>query len=64
VWWGSHWNKLRRAGKVTRIAMGPMKHNGLGSYLDDDAFIDGRDHRSITTATIVEVVKAIEARRA
>jgi hypothetical protein len=61
VWWGSHWNKLRRAGKVTHVAMGPMKHNGAGSYLDDDAFIDGQDHRTITTAAIVDIVKTIQS---
>lgn len=61
VWWGSHWNKLRRARRVTLIDMGPMKHNGAGSYLDDEVFIEGQDHRSITTAKIVELVKVIGA---
>lgn len=61
VWRGSHWNKLRRSRRVTLIDMGPMKHNGAGSYLDDEVFIDGQDHRSITTAKIVELVKVIGA---
>lgn len=59
VWWGSHWNKLRHSGRLTLIDTGPMRHNGRGSYLDDQHFIDGQDHRSITTAKIVAVVKAI-----
>ena len=42
--------------------MGPMKHHNQGSYLDDEHFIDGQDHLSITTATIVELVRGIGAR--
>lgn len=63
VWWGSHWNRLRRANKLSLVPMGPMTHNGAGSYLDDESFIEGRDHRSITTEKIVELVKAIAADR-
>lgn len=62
VWWGSHWNRLRRSGRLTLIDMGPMKHHNQGSYLDDEHFIDGQDHLSITTATIVELVRGIGAR--
>lgn len=58
VWWGSHWNRLRRAGKLSTYALGAMTHNGSGSYLDDERFIDGEDHRSITTAKIAEIVAA------
>ncbi|HLU82667.1 MAG TPA: hypothetical protein VKZ43_04645 [Trueperaceae bacterium] len=59
VWWGSHWNKLRRWERLTLIDMGPMKHNGAGGYLDDEQFIDGKDHRGITTATIAALVEDI-----
>lgn len=62
VWWGSHWNRLRRSGRLTLVPMGPMTHNGAGSYLDDDVFIDERDHRSLTIEKVVELVDTIARR--
>lgn len=61
VWWGSHWNRLRHSGRLTLIDMGPMKHHNRGGYLDDEHFIDGQDHRSITTAKIAELLKGVGA---
>jgi hypothetical protein len=55
----SHWNRLKRAGRLVNISMGPMKHNGAGSYLDHESFIDGESHQARTTRVIAGILADI-----
>ncbi len=52
----SHWNRLRRTGRLVTVPMGPMKHNGAGSYLDVDSFIEGESHQARTTQVIASIL--------
>lgn len=52
----SHWNRLRRTGRLVEVPMGPMKHNGAGSYIDHEAFLEGESHQSRTTAVIAGIL--------
>ena len=56
---GSHFNRLRRSGRLTVHRLPAMRHNGEGSYLDDDAFIDGKSHQEITSALLVDLIKSV-----
>lgn len=56
---GSHWNRLRRSGRIKWIEMGPMHHNGPGSYIDVDSYLDGESHLTITTRTIGDLLDHI-----
>ena len=55
----SHWNRLRRQHRLTVIPMGPMTHNGPGSYLDGMSYLGGDSFLGRTTATLAELVKRI-----
>ncbi len=56
---GSRWNRLLRSGRIKWIEMGPMHHNGPGSYIDVDSYIDGESHLTITTRTISDLLNHI-----
>lgn len=56
----SEWNRALRQGRVTRVDMGPMKHTGLGGYLDaKTALTDGTLFVDATVRTVQEIVDAI-----
>ncbi len=56
---GSYWNRLRRSGRIKWVEMGPMHHNGPGSYIDVDSYIDGESHLTITIRTISDLLNHI-----
>ncbi|HZJ08351.1 MAG TPA: hypothetical protein VFD39_01525 [Trueperaceae bacterium] len=56
----SHFNRLRRSGKFTSHELVPMRHNGEGSYLDDESFSGDRSLQEITSAKLIERIKAVE----
>jgi hypothetical protein len=59
----SRWNKALASGKLRRIDMGPMLHNGPKGYFDPKAFLpDGRSHRDATVTLTVELVSAFHAK--
>lgn len=59
----SRWNKALASGKLRRIDMGPMLHNGPKGYFGPEAFLpDGRSHREATVALTVELVSAFRAK--
>ncbi len=60
-----NWNKALASGKLRRIDMGPMRHNGPGGYLDPDAQLaDGRSQLEATVAQTVALALAFRAKRA
>jgi len=62
--WGvmsySAYNRLKRSGKYSQYDLGTMRHNGAGSYLDDDAFHGDRSHQEITAEKLIDLIRAIE----
>ncbi len=53
----SYWNQAIRQGKIQTIALGPVRHTGAGSYLDDSTFLkDGRSFLEQTIMTIEAIV--------
>lgn len=56
---GSFWNRLRKSGRIKWVEMGPMKHNGHGSYIDDYSYIEGESHLTITVRTIGDLLNHI-----
>lgn len=56
---GSYWNRLRRSGRIKWVEMGAMTHNGPGSYIDVDSFIDGESHLTITIRTVSDLLNHI-----
>jgi hypothetical protein len=57
----SHWNQLRRQQKVTVILMGPMTHNGAGSYLDaTHQLATGQSFLAHTTTTLATLLRDIQ----
>lgn len=59
----SRWNKALASGKLRRIDMGPMLHNGPKGYFDPEAFLpDGRSHRETTVALTVKLVTDFRSR--
>ncbi len=53
----SFWNRAKRAGKMTTIAMGPMKHTLKGDYFSRSSKLaDGTTHAEKTASTIAELV--------
>ncbi len=63
----SSWNRAKRAGKFTYVPMGPMAHNGDGSYLDDKAKLNtGKsflDHTLETVTFILQHPETVRAKR-
>ena len=56
----SHWNRMRRRNKLTVIHMGPMGHNGPGSYLDERSRLEsGQSFLAHTTHTLVTLLNRI-----
>ncbi len=56
----SRWNQARRAGRISLVAVGPMKHNGRGGYLDSETAVpDGRTHMHITEQSIVNILRKV-----
>lgn len=55
----SHWNRLRRSGRLKFVEMGPMRHNGSGSYIDVESFIAGESHLTITIRTVSDLLNHI-----
>jgi hypothetical protein len=54
----SRWNQARRAGRITFIEMGNMKHNGAEGYLDIESQVeDGRTYMDVTVDTIVDLIE-------
>jgi hypothetical protein len=61
----SSWNRAKRAGKFTYIPMGPMLHNGKGSYLDEKAKLpNGKTFLEQTLETVSFILEQPEALRA
>ena len=57
----SRWNKALASGKLRRIDMGPMLHNGPKGYFAPEAFLpDGRSHRDATVALTVQLVTTFQ----
>lgn len=53
----SEWNRAIKQGRVTRIAMGPMKHTGAGGYLDARSHLpNGESFVEHTVAVVNDVV--------
>jgi pimeloyl-ACP methyl ester carboxylesterase len=51
----SPWNRAMRAGKITRIELGPHKHFGTASYFDPETCLpDGTTYREKVITTIRE----------
>jgi hypothetical protein len=54
----SAWNRARRAGRITELAIGPMGHTGRGGYLDaKNQLPDGTFYMDRTVAAIAGIVK-------
>lgn len=61
----SRWNLALASGKLRRIEVGPMLHNGPKGYLDPDAHLaDGRSHLDATVAVTGELVWAFREKGA
>lgn len=57
----SRWNKALASGKLRRIDMGPMLHNGPKGYFGPEASLaDGRSHREATVALTVQLVTTFQ----
>lgn len=60
----SHWNRLKDSGRLVEVAMGPMRHNGAGSYLDAGALLNGRSHQERTISVIAGILRGVATRAA
>jgi hypothetical protein len=61
----SSWNRAKRAGKFTYVPMGPMLHNGKGSYLDEKMKLNnGKTFLEQTLETVSFILEHPEAVRA
>lgn len=58
---GSHWNRMLRSDRLRFVNMGPMRHNGPGSYLDDSVVKHGESNLERTTTVMVGLVHEIIA---
>jgi len=53
----SHWNKLRKQGKITKICVGPMKHAYMRGYLDRKSYLpDGKSYLLRTANVLSDIV--------
>jgi pimeloyl-ACP methyl ester carboxylesterase len=52
----SSWNRARREGKITRVAMGPVAHNGSTGYFGPDPLPDGSPRIDKTLETVAPIV--------
>lgn len=55
----SHWNRMLRSDRLRFVNMGPMRHNGPGSYLDDSVVKHGENNLERTTGVMVGLVHEI-----
>jgi len=55
----SHWNRMLRSDRLRFVNMGPMRHNGPGSYLDDSVVKHGENNLERTTNVMVGLVHEI-----
>jgi hypothetical protein len=56
-------NMARKMGKISVIAMGPMKHMGIGDYMSRSALLpDGSRHVDRTVGVLVGLVREIEGK--
>jgi hypothetical protein len=54
----SPWNQAKRAGRITVIDSGPMRHTGRGDYFDSHTLLpDGVSHLDKTTAIIAGIIR-------
>lgn len=54
----SDWNRALKAGRIEKIAIGPIKHQGTGGYLDGETVLDeGDTPRERTIDTIAGVIE-------
>ncbi len=58
----SHWNRMVRSDRLRFVNMGPMRHNGPGSYLDGATVKYGESNLGRTTRVIVDLLHEIMAR--
>lgn len=56
----SHFNRLKRSGRFTSHTLPPMRHNGEGSYLDDEAKLGETNHQEITAELLTELIKSVK----
>jgi hypothetical protein len=62
---GSRWSQALASGKVMRMRLGPMTHNGAGSYLDDTLTLDdGRSYMQATADAVAERITRLADRPA
>ncbi|MGF1664072.1 MAG: hypothetical protein ACFCVG_16690 [Kineosporiaceae bacterium] len=55
---GSEWNRALREGRIEKIAIGPLRHQGAGGYLDGTTTLpEGDTCRDRVLATVVSVVE-------
>jgi hypothetical protein len=52
----SSWNEALRRGKITRLAMGPVAHNGSGGYFGPQPLPDGRPTIDQTLEVVLSIV--------
>lgn len=59
--WGmmtySDFNRLKRSGKYTEYDLGAMRHNGPGSYLDDNVLRGAKSLQAITAERLVSLIE-------
>jgi hypothetical protein len=53
---GSAWNRAQRQGRITRLAMGPVAHNGAAGYFGPDPLPDGRPMIDQTLETVIPII--------
>ncbi len=57
----SAWNRMEKAGKITIIDPGPMKHTGREDYFDHKSMLP--DGQSYLDKTVAVIVKALEVEK-
>lgn len=55
----SHWNRMVRSDRLRFVNMGPMRHNGPGSYLDESVVRYGESNLDRTSGVVVRLVGEI-----
>lgn len=61
----SMWNQALREGRITKVPMGPMAHNGPGGYLDTETSMsDGTPYLKQTINTMCGIFQSFSANEA
>lgn len=55
----SHWNRMLKSHRLRFVNMGPMTHNGPGSYLDDATLRYGESNLTRTRRVMVDLIAEI-----